>query len=62
MGYEPSRRSASTSPQAPEAGPLKPPAPGQLPAWRRPVVTRLGLDRTLFAPGSPNDTFGSGSQ
>jgi hypothetical protein len=28
---------------------------GERPAWRAPVVTRLGMERTLFNTGSPVD-------
>jgi hypothetical protein len=43
------------SKDSPGSGPADGGGPGHRPAWRAPVVTRLGLQRTLFGAGSPVD-------
>jgi hypothetical protein len=55
MGDARSRGLEPESKASPGRGRADGGGPGHRPAWRAPVVTRLGLQRTLFGAGSPVD-------
>jgi hypothetical protein len=61
MGYEPFEPVLKAPVSLTSGAELDRAAARDHPVWRAPVVTTLGLDRTLFSTGSPNDFGGSGS-